>query len=179
MASFAWTGHGAMDEGLAGLTHLVADLIHLGAAGVWLGALVAMAVLAMRRRVAEDPTAMQALHDGLKGFSGIGTAVVALLVLTGLVNSWFLIGLDHLGQILQSIYATTLGIKLLVFVAMLGLAALNRYRLTPRLGRGLVDGAPASALDGLRTSIVMETAGGLVVLGLVAVLGTLPPLSMN
>lgn len=38
LASFAWTGHGVADDGVAGAVHLGADVIHLLAAGVWLGA---------------------------------------------------------------------------------------------------------------------------------------------
>ena len=45
LASFAWTGHGASDDGLAGAVHLAGDVVHLLAAGVWLGALVSLAIL--------------------------------------------------------------------------------------------------------------------------------------
>lgn len=38
LASLAWNGHGAMDEGV---WHFTADILHLLAAGAWLGALVA------------------------------------------------------------------------------------------------------------------------------------------
>src|SRR3546814_7577933 len=39
LATLAWTGHGAADEGLLGWVHLGADITHLLAAGIWVGAL--------------------------------------------------------------------------------------------------------------------------------------------
>ena len=177
-ASFAWTGHGAMDDGAAGLVHLGADIIHLFAAGLWLGAVAALAALAPSRWIRGDDEALQALHDGLSRFSGMGTLAVALLILTGLVNSWFLVGPDHLSALLHSLYGGVLIAKLLVFALMLVLAARNRYRLTPRLAEGLLARAPERALDGLAWSIGLETAAAILVLVLVGVLGTISPLSM-
>ena len=37
LASLAWTGHGAASEGVAGTRHLIADIVHLLAAGAWIG----------------------------------------------------------------------------------------------------------------------------------------------
>ncbi len=56
---------------------------------------------------------------------------------------------------------------------MLGCAAVNRFRLTPRLaGKGR--SAP-DALATLRRSIALESLLALLVIALVAWLGTLPP----
>jgi putative copper resistance protein D len=57
-----------------------------------------------------------------------------------------------------------------VFAVMLGLAALNRFHLTPAV---LTD--PERALPRLRRSLGLEAALGAVVLALVAVIGTLVP----
>jgi putative copper resistance protein D len=70
----------------------------------------------------------------------------------------------------------TLLVKLFLFALMLGLAAANRYRLTPALSRVMTDSAGAAApLSALRASVVAETGLGLAVLACVAWLGTLPP----
>ena len=165
LASFAWSGHGAADDGLAGVIHLTADVIHLLAAGVWLGAL---AILALHLIVGTSRA--EALHAGLAGFSGVGTAVVAALVVTGLANSWFLIAPQHLPALIGSAYGLLLLAKLAVFAAMLGLAALNRYVLTPRLAA-----SPDGALPALRRSVLIETGAGLLVIALVSALGAAPP----
>ena len=87
-ASFAWMGHGAATEGALGLLHLSADILHTLAAGVWIGALVAFFLLLRPRPPSVILDAV--LHKALHGFSGVGTCLVAVIVATGLVNSWFL-----------------------------------------------------------------------------------------
>jgi putative copper resistance protein D len=169
LAALAWSGHGAADEGAAGAAHALADVAHLLSAGVWLGALAALLLLLGRR----TPDAA-VLHGALKGFSGVGSAVVAAIVASGLVNSWFLVGPQHLGDFAASLWGRLLLVKLALFAAMLGFAALNRFRLTPRLGAALARD-PTAALSELRRSLVLETAAGLAVLALVAALGRLPP----
>jgi len=174
LASFAWSGHGADGEGAAGLFKLAADVLHLLAAGVWLGALAALLLLALGARRA--PTAVvQALHRALEGFSGVGSLVVAALVLTGLISSWFLVGPTHILEMASTTWGAVLLAKLSVFVLMLSLAALNRFVLTPRLQRAIASLDPASALAALRKSLLLEAAAGLSVLILVSWLGTLAP----
>ena len=69
-----------------------------------------------------------------------------------------------------------LSVKLALFIAMLGLAAANRFRHTPAFGRVLAAHEPPDrALAALRRSVAYETALGLAVLALVAGFGTLPP----
>ncbi len=178
LASFAWTGHGAMDDGVAGVIHLGADLIHLLAAGLWLGAVAALLALSISPRVRSDSLALQALQTGMRGFSGAGTLAVALLVATGLVNSWFLVGPDHLQTLFSTLYGKLLLAKLVLFSAMLALAAMNRYRHTPRLGSALLDQTPDRALRALRLSLILETFAALGILALVGLLGALAPASM-
>ena len=173
-ASFAWMGHGAATEGAGGPVHLMSDILHGWAAAVWIGALVAFLLLLRTRH--PTPGATTALHRALHGFSGLGTALVAVLIATGAINGWFLVGLDRLEGLWTTPYGRLLSLKLVLFVAMLGLAAANRFQLTPALGRGLgaqEDARPA--LDALRRSVVFETLAGMTVLGLVAWFGTLAP----
>lgn len=171
-ASFAWTGHGAATDGTGGLVHLTADIIHSVAAALWLGALVALTILLFRRTEPDD----EAMHRALHGFAGLGTLAVVLLVLTGLVNSWLLVGLSRVGDLGTSLYGQLLIAKLVLFALMLALAAKNRFRLTPALGAALAGGIdPRLAFQRLRHSIVAETLAGALLLGLVALMGTLAP----
>ena len=175
-ASFAWMGHGAATEGAPGLLHLGADILHTLAAGVWIGALVGFFLLLRPRAPSVDLDRI--LHKALHGFSGVGAGLVAVLVASGLVNSWFLVGPTHVSGLWSTPYGQLLSLKLAVFAGMLALAAANRFRLTPALGSA-IDGGQASrqALDALRRSLLLETALSLLVLGLVAWLGTLTPVS--
>lgn len=170
-ASFAWTGHGAATEGPGGPIHLVANIIHAVAAALWLGALAALTALLLRRAGPD-----LAIHRALHGFAGLGTLAVLLLVLTGLVNSWFLIGPERVASIAGNLYGQLLVAKLVLFGLMLALAASNRFRLTPTLGSALETGQPSlAAMSALRRSLLVETGLGLALIGVVAVMGTLPP----
>ena len=59
---------------------------------------------------------------------------------------------------------------------MLWLAALNRFRLVPKLETALNEGQRDQALGHLKRSLMLEYCLALGVLALVAVLGTLGPL---
>lgn len=175
-ASFAWMGHGATMEGAPRLFHLSADILHVLAAAVWIGALVAFVQLL--RPGSPSPEQHRALHQALHGFSGVGSVLVAVLVATGLVNSWFLVGPTRISGLLTTPYGQLLSLKLALFAGMLALAAANRFRLTPALGAGLDTGQGREGpLRHLRRSVAVETGLAFAVLALVAWLGRLAPVS--
>jgi putative copper resistance protein D len=66
-------------------------------------------------------------------------------------------------------------IKVVLFAGMLVLAALNRFHLGPLLERSLRDGQYAVAANALRRSVLVEWVAAVVIVGLVAWLGTLSP----
>ena len=176
--SFAWMGHGAASHGPAGWLHTAADIAHLLAAAVWIGALAMFLGLLVSPSARADSGRDEVLHRALAGFSGLGSAVVAVLLLSGLVNSWFLVGPSRLSGLWSTPYGVLLVLKVLLFGAMLIFAALNRYRLTPALAQALQgDGDCEGALTALRRSLILETVAGLAILGLVAWLGTLAPIA--
>ncbi|MEO8313797.1 MAG: copper homeostasis membrane protein CopD [Pseudomonadota bacterium] len=177
LATFAWTGHGAMTAGWPGAIHLGGDLVHLWAAGVWIGALPPLIILIWQAHRSRFPGDARAAQRGLEWFSAIGSAVVAALIVSGLINSWFLIGVANSRAVSGTSYGRTLLVKLGLFAVMLVLAAANRFWLTPRL-RTSQSTDTLAALHALRLSVVAETATAVLVLGVIGVLGTLaPPIS--
>lgn len=179
-ASFAWMGHGAATEGAPGLLHLSADILHTLAAGAWIGALVGFFLLLRPRAPSGDLD--RVLYRALHSFSGVGSGLVGVLVATGLVSSWFLVGPTRISGLWTTPYGQLLSLKLILFASMLALAAVNRLQLTPALGAA-IDGGRSSnqtsayRLDALRHSLLLETVLSILVLGLVAWLGTLAPVS--
>lgn len=176
VGSFAWSGHGAATGGTAGLVHLAADIAHLLAAAVWLGALAGFCLLLARSR----SEGIEATSRALCGFAGPGTGAVAVLAITGAVNAGFLIGADGLGLIAGSTWGVLLVVKLTLFALMLGLAAHNRFTLAPALSRSL-DGGPETQglVRRLRISVGLEMLAGVALLGVVAAMGVqMPPASM-
>jgi len=174
LASLAWSGHGAMDDGTVGWLHLIADIVHLWAAGIWVGALLALLLLVFRRRDLVDRDHLILSHRALDGFSAVGTITVGSIV-SGLVNSWLLIGPANILKLPDSLYGQLLIAKLALFGAMAALAAANRFRLVPAFERSLASADHASALHALRRSLAIETGCAIAVLALVAWLGTLEP----
>jgi len=175
LATLAWTGHGAMDEGMTGWVHLTADILHLIAAGAWTGALLGLLLLMTRPARRVDAAHLALTHRALHGFGTVGTIVVATLIVTGLVNAWLLVGAANIAALGTTLYGQLLLAKLVLFAAMLSLAALNRFRLTPRFEGSIAAADHRGALGVLRRSLAVETACLVIILGLVAWLGTLEP----
>lgn len=176
LASLAWTGHGAAGEGTAGSFQLVADVVHLLAAGAWFGALLGIGAALARispRSMLEDIGTMQ---SALQRFAVAGSIIVGLLIVTGLVSGWALVGPAHVMGLIETPYGRVLACKLALFAAMLVLAATNRFRLTPALARatGLGHVSPVVVVK-LRWTIAIETILAVSILATVAWLGTLAP----
>jgi len=166
LASLAWTGHAAMMSGLPGLGHELNQTLHLLAAGAWLGGLTPLYAL-LRRAAPDDPT----IPDAVAHFSQMGYAAVAVIAVTGVVNSCLLVG--SLGALVGTAYGRLLTVKIALYFAMVAIALVNRLSLAPRLA---VEGAAPAALA---RSVIIEQALGLGVLAIVSVLGTWAPAAMR
>ena len=175
LATLAWTGHGAMDEGATGWVHLLADILHLLSAGAWVGALIGLTLLVVRPAARVDVAHLRLTHRALHGFGLVGTIVVGTIVVTGLVNGWLLVGAGDLPRLPTTLYGQLLLAKLALFGAMLVLASLNRFRLTPAFERSVGAGEHRAALGALRRSLAIEASCAVTILALVAWLGMLEP----
>jgi putative copper resistance protein D len=171
LASLAWSGHGAMDDGALRFWHFLSDILHLLAAGAWLGAMLALVLMA---RGPVDEARIRSLAFAVRRFEWIGAVIVLTLSITGVVNYLFIVG-PRLDDVLLGTYGILLTIKILLFAGMLVLAALNRFHLGPALQQALHDGQPVIAANALRRSVVVELAMALLIVALVAWLGTLSP----
>ena len=171
LGTLAWTGHAAVTEGAAGTLHRLADMLHLLAAGAWLGALAVLITLLFAR--IDDEQSVASARSALAGFAIAGSIIVALIVVTGFINVWMIVGVEGALRLPTTLYGKLLIAKLALFVAMLGLAAANRWRLTP--GLAWASDNNVGGVRALRISIALETGAALLILALVAWLGTLSP----
>jgi len=160
LGSLAWTGHADLPEGRLGQLHRAGDVVHLLAAGLWLGALWALGWMTFRLPQAA------ATEQALRRFSGVGQVAVALLISTGLLNGYAILG--DVGKLLGTAYGRLLDVKLAALAGMLVLAAVNRFILVPRIAGG-------GGTERLRLQILAEQALSLVVVAVVAVIGTIDP----
>ena len=156
IASLPLTGHArtAQPVGVAA-TALAA---HGLAAAFWIGSLSAL--LAM--------TGTESNATILRRFSRWGMAAVAILVIAGV--TFALLQLDAVAELYSSRYGLLIAGKVILLLALLLLAALNRFRWLPMLERG----ARAAAVR-LRWSIAGELALAVCVIGFTAALVQTPP----
>jgi copper resistance protein D len=170
-AALAWAGHAAAVEP-GGAAALGADLVHLVAAGAWLGALGPLALLL---RVAATPEGADARPYAVlaaRRFSRLALVSMVVLVSTGLWNAWELVG--DVPSLIGTRYGWLLLLKVGLLTPILSLAAINRRRLLPALaGDATTVGRPAMAR--LARFVVAEWGLALAILAVVAVLGATPP----
>ncbi|MBA4759648.1 copper homeostasis membrane protein CopD [Sphingosinicella sp.] len=161
LATMAWTGHAGAGEGGTGALHRASDVVHLLAASIWTGALTLFSGAAISSQDRET------LLRRLSAFATIGSAIVVLLLLTGIANTLAIAGwpID-----LASTWTWLLGAKLALFLGMLALAVFNRWLLTPRLARD-----PTGNLGYLKLSLALETGAAFLILAIVSWLGVLSP----
>jgi copper resistance protein D len=169
--SIAWTGHAGSTAGALGNLHLAADTLHLAAAAAWIGGLPSLVLLLAAVRGNKALAGAWLAQSAAQNFSTLGVVSVGTLLLSGIVNAWILVG-SFRGLIFTG-YGMVLMLKLAVFAAMLGFAAVNRFWLTPRLA-GSPDDA---ALGQLMRNSVIEIVLGFLIFAIVGLLGTLHPAS--
>jgi putative copper resistance protein D len=157
LATLAPVGHGAMLDGVSGQLLILNQIVHLTCVAAWLGGLL-MLVMILRQ-----PT--EPMRDVLRRFSGIGYALVAGLLITGLINVRVLTG-QWWPTPLFSGFALILLIKALIVLGMLGLALFNRLRVEDCEQR----------MGTLRRSVMLEWLLGIGAVAAVSLLGTLPPM---
>lgn len=160
LASLGLVGHAAMEDGAAGIAHQANHAVHLLAAGGWVGGLLPLAIF-MRTDTGKHST------EAAQRFSTFGAIVVAAVLLSGALNSWFL--LRSVADLANTNYGRLLLVKVLLVGVMLGFALFHRFVLLPRVESGMW------GLARFRRSVMAETAVALAVLAIVSVLGTWPP----
>jgi copper transport protein len=164
LGALALTGHAA-SAAPRWLT-VPAVMLHGLAMAFWLGAFWPLRIVLAResRSVAAAAVAR---------FSRLAIGAVLLLIVAGLVLA--AVQVETLAALVTTGYGRLLLLKLAAVAALLGLAAWNKRRLTPRLAAG-----DEAAARRLRRSIGAEMAVAAAVLALTAALGqTVPPRALD
>jgi putative copper resistance protein D len=167
----AWSGHAGGGLGDEAIIHPAADVLHLIAAAAWVGALLPLIVLFAAARA--DDASLAMARTATTRFSILGIVSVGTLLLTGIVNTFYLAG--SVPALLHTDYGRLLMIKIALFLAMVAIAAVNRLLLTPQLLQRASIAASRDALRQLRRNAAIETLVGAAVIAIVAALGTMPP----
>ena len=173
VGTLAWAGHAIGGQGIEGILHPAADVLHLIAAAAWVGALVPLALLLAM--TGHSTAELVVARTATLRFSTFGITNVAVLLFTGIINSWYLVG--SVTSLVETGYGRLLLMKIACFLGMVGIAAVNRMRLTPRLVKNASMAAAQDARRRLQHNAAIEASMGAVIIVIVAVLGTLPPAS--
>lgn len=146
---------------------VLTDALHLSAGAVWLGGLVGLALVlpsvAGRER---DAGAL------LSRFTTVAAALLAVLVITGVLLAWRILG--NWSLVVSTGYGRLLLVKVGIAAVVVAVAAWNRFGLVPRLDR-LGHDARRRAAGLLRRTVVGEAALLVVLLGVTGFLVQQPP----
>jgi putative copper resistance protein D len=164
--SLAWISHAAAAR--VQPLGLLGDALHLCAASVWIGGLLPLAIFLTRTRASLSLGEQDLLV--LRRFSTLSLSCVGVLVLSGLSNSWLLVGSIH--ALFTTRYGWLLLAKLSAFGVLIGFGARNRFVIKMKLTR-----APTGSdlLIRLRRNVICEVCLGLAVVAIVGCLGVTPP----
>jgi copper transport protein len=148
-----------------------ADVIHVLAAGTWLGGLVLLLVVFWPRANA-PPGAAAA--TATRRFSGLALPAIVLLVASGVAEAWFYLG--SLDRLVSTPWGLALVAKVALLGIIVGLAARNRRAVT-QLSGSAVDRTGLG--PALRRSMRAEVVLAILVLSATAVLvRSAPPASL-
>jgi copper resistance protein D len=166
LVSLAWISHAAA-AGVHSLG-LLGDMLHLCAAGGWVGGLVPLTIFLARDRApfSLGETVARVLHR----FSTLSLCCVSVLIVSGISNSWLLVGSIY--ALFATPYGWLLLFKLTLFAILIGFGARNRLLVKAKLVK-----APAGPdlPSQLRRNVLCEVCLSAMVVAIVACLGVTPP----
>ena len=176
LMAMAAAGHASAAEGVTLLIQLAMYAFHLLAAGVWLGALIPLAIFLSWARAIREPSTFIIAQEATARFSRLGFVSVAVLFVTGLFNAWYLVG--GIPQLLGTEYGYLLLAKLGILIPIVGSASRNRWRLKPRLS-ALTSHNDFEKIPGLLTQlqrgVIAEVSLGAAILLIVGMMSITPP----
>jgi putative copper resistance protein D len=179
LLTLSWSGHAAATEAGLGLLHRLNNGVHLLATSLWLGAICWFLFLTLKAHRQPDLIPALPLLRVMHGFAPLGVGLIAAAALTGVINAQLIFGLENSVAVLTTPYGILLIAKVLLVGMMLAFGAHNA-----RIGRraalkGESDKSePSITLSRLRRSLAGELMMAVGVIGLVAVLGMLSPMTM-
>ena len=131
-------------------------LFHLAAIALWIG------ILAPLKRLTKEQAVSEAADLGHR-FGRLAAFFVPLLILAGVVISYFLVG--SVSALIGTGYGQALIAKIMIVAVLLGLGALNKLRIVPQLKAGDV-----TAAVHLSRSVSLEWLAVVVILLVTAIL---------
>ena len=143
---------------------LPANLLHVLAAGAWIGGLAVLVVaLPAAARRLDGPQRSELLSGVLARFSTLALTAVGLVLAGGVAQS--LLELGAPGDLIGTPFGRAVSVKAALVAGLLACGAVNRRRALPALARAASEGrADGGSADVLRRTLRIEVALGLAAL---------------
>ena len=147
LAGFSIEGHTRATERRWAM--VASDVVHLGAAAVWLGGIVALLVAF---RTSDDAGRLATI---VRRFSDSALVAVGVVAVTGVIMAWII--LPTVGELTSTGYGLALILKVALVLVVIALGAFNRYRLVPAVddasrGQPTIPSDPEAPAAGSATS---------------------------
>ena len=147
---------------------VLGDMIHLCAAGLWIGGLVPLTIFIVW--VPASLSLNEMVPHVLRRFSTLSLCCVSVVIVSGISNSWLLVGSIH--ALYTTVYGRLLLVKLTLFAILIAIGARNRFLIK---AKPLKAPAGRNVLSQLRRNVICEAWLGFAAVAIVACLGVTPP----
>ncbi len=176
VVSFSLTGHAAAGSGPGTVWRILADATHLFAASIWPAGLLPFALFLGSFRRMNEPFIFRPIMAAVRRFSDVSFIAVGVLMISGIINTCFIVG--SFSAMVITDYGKLLCLKLFLFLLILGIATINRYRLVPMISSRTATSEERSAVDLLRRLqlfVTTEFSLAVAIVAVVSILGITPP----
>ncbi|MEO5510243.1 MAG: copper resistance protein CopC [Longimicrobiales bacterium] len=164
----ALSGHASAVDRFGAIA-ILSDIVHVTAAGLWLGTLAALITCGLpatsHAGAGQPDPRIHAVAQLVDTFSRLAVVAVAVVILTGVTNA--VLHLHALADLTSTAYGRTLFIKVATLLVVLGTGFYNWRYVRPSL-------ATAESTGRIVRSASIEITAGILVIAITAILVALP-----
>ncbi len=167
LATSSLSGHAAVADPLA--LSVANDAVHLAAGGVWFAGVAILAIVLPDAWRGRQPTdRLKILAPVVVRFSNLAAVTIAVLALTGTLNSFLHVG--AVDDLIDTGYGRTLFLKVVLFGAVLAFGAINHFVIRERLSKAAGATGDIEPARVFRRTIAAELVLALLLMGITGVL---------
>ena len=164
IATSSFSGHAAVGQPRA--LSIGNDILHLLSGATWFTGIIVLAGLLPRAwRKKDEVERFELMRPVVVAFSKVALVSIAIVAITGTINSLF--DIAELNDLVDAGYGIALSVKLVFFLGVVALGAVNHFYIRRKLEHGSKD-APVAAL--FRRLLAIELALGLSIMGVTGAL---------
>ena len=165
LATATFSGHSAVAS--PKVLAEVNDIVHLAAGATWFTGIVVLAgIVPVATRDAMRP--LELLRPVVTRFSQIAVVAIAVVVITGTLNSILHVG--KLADLVNTGYGRAIAVKIVLVLGIIGVGAINHFVIRRRLEETPSDADSADVRRLFKKLIVVELFVGLAIFGATGVL---------